>query len=63
MNKKEVLKFVNTNLLLKDGWEGVKTGQTTAAGNCLASVKDSVYIVVLNCPDHLKRFTETKRIY
>jgi D-alanyl-D-alanine carboxypeptidase len=57
MNKKEVLKFVNTNLLLKDGWEGVKTGQTTAAGNCLASVKDSIYIVVLNCPDHLKRFT------
>ena len=39
----------NTNNLLKKGWEGVTTGQTLPAGNCLSSLKDDVFIVVLNC--------------
>lgn len=29
----------NTNRLLERGWEGVKTGYTISAGNCLASIK------------------------
>ena len=61
--KKELKVWNNTNMLLKDGWEGMKTGQTTAAGNCLASVRNDVYIVVLNCPDSMSRFNETKRLY
>lgn len=29
----------NTNKLLNDGWEGVKTGNTESAGYCLISKK------------------------
>lgn len=53
----------NTNILLREGWEGIKTGQTQSAGGCLSSLKNGIYIVVLNCPDSSKRFTETKRLY
>jgi D-alanyl-D-alanine carboxypeptidase (penicillin-binding protein 5/6) len=38
----------NTNKLLEQGWEGIKTGQTQRAGACLVSVRDSIFIVVLN---------------
>jgi D-alanyl-D-alanine carboxypeptidase len=41
-------KWVNTNKLLSMGWEGIKTGQTQPAGACLASVKDGIFIIVLN---------------
>ena len=41
----------------------MKTGQTVAAGNCLASLKDGIIIVILNCPDSMSRFSETKRLY
>ena len=30
------------------GWQGLKTGQTPAAGCCLASVKNGIFIVLLN---------------
>lgn len=39
----------NTNRLLRKGWEGVKTGNTSSAGACLASLKNGIYIIVLNC--------------
>jgi D-alanyl-D-alanine carboxypeptidase len=61
--QRDVKVWENTNVLLKEGWEGIKTGQTITAGNCLASLRDGVYIVVLNCPDSAKRFTETKRLF
>jgi D-alanyl-D-alanine carboxypeptidase len=44
--------WVNTNSLLKKGWEGVKTGHTSTAGSCLSSLRDGIYIVVLNCKDN-----------
>ena len=44
-----VKKWSNTNKLLGSGWEGIKTGYTVAAGNCLASLREGVFIVVLNC--------------
>jgi D-alanyl-D-alanine carboxypeptidase len=44
--------WINTNILLKKGWEGVKTGQTGAAGSCLSSLRDGIFIVVLNCKDN-----------
>lgn len=53
----------NTNALLKKGWEGIKTGQTGAAGSCLASLRKGVFIVVLNCKDNEARFKETEKIY
>ena len=29
----------NTNKLLNEGWEGIKTGQTITAGSCLSSFR------------------------
>ncbi len=49
----------NTNKLLGLGWEGIKTGQTVPAGGCLASVRDGVFIVVLNCANRDARFEDT----
>ena len=46
-------------MLLKKEWQGIKTGQTSAAGGCLASLKNGIYIVVLNCKNNEMRFTET----
>lgn len=45
----ETMIWENTNKLLKKGWEGIKTGQTPAAGSCLSSLREGIYIVVLNC--------------
>ena len=56
-------KWVNTNKLLGKGWQGVKTGHTTAAGFCLASLKDGIYIVVLNCNNDSLRFIDTQKIF
>lgn len=57
--KKMRKRWWNTNTLLNKGWEGIKTGQTVAAGSCLASLKQEIYIVVLNCRDNGARFNET----
>lgn len=53
----------NTNRLLSNGWSGIKTGHTTSAGACLASVKDGVYMVVLNSQSTDKRFDDTIALY
>ena len=50
-------------MLLSKGWEGVKTGQTVTAGCCLSSLKQGVFIVVLNCSDVDKRFTDTEKLF
>lgn len=60
---KEIKRWYNTNILLGKGWEGVKTGQTLTAGCCLSSLKNGVFIVVLNCADPDKRFTQTEKLY
>jgi D-alanyl-D-alanine carboxypeptidase len=41
---------------LKKEFEGVKTGQTITAGNCLSSLKNGIFIVVLNCKTNEGRF-------
>lgn len=61
--KKSKKRWWNTNILLKKGWQGVKTGHTSAAGCCLASLKNGIYIVVLNCKNNDARFVETEKIY
>jgi len=53
----------NTNRLLRDGWEGVKTGHTVSAGACLASVREGIYIIVLNSQSPDKRFDDTVLLY
>lgn len=49
-------KWTNTNKLLRLGWEGIKTGQTQPAGACLASVREGVFIIVLNSANKEARF-------
>jgi D-alanyl-D-alanine carboxypeptidase len=46
------LEWFNTNALLGEGWEGMKTGHTASAGSCLASYRKGVLIVVLNSFSH-----------
>ena len=46
--KKKEARWWNTNKLLNKDWEGVKTGQTPSAGPCLSSLKNGIFIVVLN---------------
>ena len=41
------------------GWMGVKTGQTPTAGCCLASLKNGIFIVLLNSATAESRFHDT----
>jgi D-alanyl-D-alanine carboxypeptidase len=58
-----VKKWSNTNKLLGMGWEGIKTGQTGPAGGCLASVREGVFIVVLNSANREARFEDTMMLW
>lgn len=40
--------YENTNRLLEDGFDGIKTGITETAGPCLAASYKDIIIVVLN---------------
>jgi D-alanyl-D-alanine carboxypeptidase len=53
----------NTNKLIEMGWEGIKTGQTQTAGGCLASLRNGVFIVLLNSANAESRFEDTVKIY
>mgnify|MGYP000930809478 FL=1 len=57
------MEWRNTNRLLDLGWEGIKTGQTQRAGSCLVSVRDSIFIVVLNSINSEKRFEDSQLLY
>jgi D-alanyl-D-alanine carboxypeptidase (penicillin-binding protein 5/6) len=66
--KKRTVVWENTNRLLGiEGYEGVKTGTTTAAGCCLiASGKrgpDRVLVVVLGCPATDGRYADTRNLF
>lgn len=54
-----VKRWYNTNKLLSLGWEGIKTGHTGPAGACLASVRNGIFIVVLNSANRDARFEDT----
>lgn len=56
LEQAETIEWKNTNKLLDHGWEGIKTGQTQKAGGCLVSVRDGIFIVVLNSSGADKRF-------
>lgn len=61
-------KWVNTHKLLDEGWHGIKTGVTPAAGPCLASYykhtpdrkPTGVMIILLGCDTMDLRYEETK---
>lgn len=52
-------RWKNTNRLIDYGWEGVKTGHTNSAGCCLASLKNGIFIIVLNSSTTDTRFDDT----
>lgn len=58
----------NTNNLLKiEGYDGVKTGTTSAAGACLVSSAkrgdDALIVVVLGAPSSDSRYVDTRNLY
>lgn len=58
----------NTNNLLKiEGYDGVKTGTTDAAGACLVSSAkrgdDSLIVVVLGAPSSDSRYVDSRNLY
>lgn len=64
--------WLNTNKLLKLGFQGVKTGVTQSAGPCLSSyfqktdlessTEIQLLIVVLKCKSLEDRFHDTQKI-
>lgn len=52
----------NTNKLLEDGFEGIKTGITETAGPCLAACYKDLIIVVLNSKSMNERWIEVKKL-
>ena len=61
-----VYKWENTNMLLKEGYDGLKTGITPTAGPCLAASiqKDNytVVVVVLSCCSMESRWYEVPKL-
>lgn len=70
MKPAKELVWVNTNVLLKEGYQGVKTGYTGDAGGCLVSVKEiksknqqnKFLVIVLASKDQTCRFKDTQQI-
>lgn len=61
-----VYKWENTNQLLKEGFDGIKTGITPSAGPCLAASiqKDNynVVVIVLSCCSPESRWLEVPKL-
>ena len=58
----------NTNQLLRtEGYDGIKTGTTGAAGNCLVSTGERdgrrLIVVVLGSTSTESRYTDTRNLY
>jgi D-alanyl-D-alanine carboxypeptidase (penicillin-binding protein 5/6) len=58
----------NTNKLLDiEGYDGIKTGTTTAAGNCLVASgrhgSDHLLVVVLGCTSNDSRYIDTRNLF
>ena len=66
LGEKKEFVWTNLNLLLESGFNGIKTGTTPTAGNCLCSSIEkngkSFIIVVLKSKSPKSRFSETKKI-
>ena len=64
--KGHIYKWNNTNYLLQEGYEGIKTGITPTAGPCLSAslTKDgfSVVMVVLSCCSMESRWFEVPKV-
>ncbi len=54
--------YENTNKLLEDGFDGIKTGITDTAGPCLAASYKDFIIVVLHSKSMNERWMEVKKL-
>ena len=61
----------NTNILLHEGYSGIKTGITNTAGGCLSSLTSiqvgkyewkTLLVIVLGCDCVEARFSDTREI-
>lgn len=62
------IEWRNTNQLLKiAGYDGIKTGTTNAAGNCIVSTSERdgkrLIVVVLGAPSTEGRYADTRNLY
>jgi D-alanyl-D-alanine carboxypeptidase (penicillin-binding protein 5/6) len=62
------IEWKNTNQLLKtEGYDGIKTGTTGAAGNCIVSTGERdgrrLLVVVLGAPSTEGRYADSKNLY
>lgn len=67
-DEKRPVVWTSTNRLLEiEGYEGIKTGTTTAAGNCLVSQgrrgKDNLIVVVLGSTSADGRYVDTRNLF
>ena len=58
----------NTNQLLRtEGYDGIKTGTTNAAGNCIVSTGERdgrrIIVVVLGAPSTEGRYADSRNLY
>jgi D-alanyl-D-alanine carboxypeptidase (penicillin-binding protein 5/6) len=65
---KRNIEWKNTNQLLKiEGYDGIKTGTTGAAGNCIVSTAERngrrLIIAVLGAPSTEGRYADTRNLY
>jgi D-alanyl-D-alanine carboxypeptidase (penicillin-binding protein 5/6) len=65
---KRNIEWRNTNQLLKtEGYDGIKTGTTNAAGNCIVSTAERggrrLIVVVLGAPSTEGRYADSKNLY
>ena len=65
---KRNIEWKNTNQLLKiEGYDGIKTGTTNAAGNCIVSTGERggrrLIIVVLGSTSTESRYADTRNLY
>ena len=65
-NETKEFEWANRNLLLDKGFNGVKTGTTPTAGNCLCSSIERngkfIIMIVLSAKSQKARFSETKKL-
>ena len=62
VNTKEYGGWQNTNKLLWEGFQGIKTGVNEVSGPCLAAVYKDIVIVILNSKTMEDRWIEVKRL-
>ena len=52
----------NTNILLSEGFEGIKTGVTSSAGPCLCAYYEKYIIVLLHCKSMHSRWNDARKL-